>query len=48
MKDLRVLWYCGLPGLSGGSMIDIDFESFEDDPDRQTTPTTRHVEGQRA
>lgn len=33
MKDLRVLWYCGLPGLSGGSMIDIDFESFEDDPD---------------
>lgn len=33
MKDLRVLWYCGLPGLTGGSMIDIDFEAFEDDPD---------------
>lgn len=33
VKDLRVLWMCGLPGLAGGSMIDIDFESFENDPD---------------
>src|SRR5690348_12781706 len=33
VKDLRVLWMCGLPGLAGGSMIDIDFESFENDPE---------------
>lgn len=33
IKDLRVLWMCGLPGLAGGSMIDIDFEAFENDPD---------------
>lgn len=33
VKDLRVLWMCGLPGLAGGSMIDIDFEAFENDPD---------------
>ena len=26
----------------------VPLKSFEDDPDRQTTPTTRHVEGQRA
>ena len=33
VKDLKVLWMCGLPGLEGGSLIDIDFESFENDPD---------------
>lgn len=33
VKDLNVLWMCGLPGLEGGDMIEIDFESFEDDPD---------------
>lgn len=33
IKDLRVLWMCGLPGLGGGSMMEIDFEAFENDPD---------------
>ena len=33
VKDLRVLYMCGLPGLYGGQMIDIDFEAFENDPD---------------
>ena len=32
IKDLRVLWMCGLPGLGGGSMMEIDFEAFENDP----------------
>lgn len=33
VKDLKILWMCGLPGLSGGSMMEIDFEAFENDPD---------------
>lgn len=33
VKDLKILWMCGLPGLSGGSMMEIDFEAFQDDPD---------------
>lgn len=33
VRDLRVLWMCGLPGLGPGDLIDIDFEAFEDDPD---------------
>ena len=33
MKDLRVLWMCGLPGLTPDKMIDVDFEAIEDDPD---------------
>lgn len=33
IKDLKVLWMCGLPGLGGGSMMEIDFEAFENDPD---------------
>lgn len=33
VKDLRVLWMCGLPGLGPGDLIDIDFEAFEDDPE---------------
>ena len=32
-KDLKVLWMCGLPGLTPDRMIDVDFESIEDDPD---------------
>jgi proteasome accessory factor C len=33
VKDLRVLFMCGLPGLGPGDMVDVDFEAFEDDPD---------------
>ncbi|WP_310963471.1 helix-turn-helix transcriptional regulator [Nocardioides terrisoli] len=33
VKDLKVLWYCGLPGLGPGELIDFNMESFEDDPD---------------
>lgn len=33
VKDLRVLWMCGLPGLTPDKMIEVDFESFEDDPE---------------
>jgi proteasome accessory factor C len=33
MKDLKVLWMCGLPGLTPDKMIDVDFEAIEDDPD---------------
>lgn len=33
VKDLKVLWMCGLPGLGPGDLIDIEFEPFEDDPD---------------
>ena len=32
-KDLKVLWMCGLPGLTPDKMIDVDFEAIEDDPD---------------
>ncbi|HEX7738651.1 MAG TPA: YafY family protein [Marmoricola sp.] len=34
-RDLQVLWMCGLPGLGPGDLIDLNFESFEDDPDGQ-------------
>jgi proteasome accessory factor C len=33
VKDLKVLWMCGLPGLGPGDLVEIDFEAFEDDPD---------------
>lgn len=33
LRDLRVLWMCGLPGLLPGDYIDIDFEAIEDDPE---------------
>lgn len=33
VKDLKILWMCGLPGLFGGSLMEIDFEAFENDPD---------------
>ncbi len=33
MKDLKVLWMCGLPGLTPDKMIDVDFEAIEEDPD---------------
>ncbi len=33
VRDLKVLWYCGLPGLGPGEMIDIDMDAFEDDGD---------------
>jgi proteasome accessory factor C len=32
-KDLKVLWMCGLPGLTPDKMIEVDFEAIEDDPD---------------
>lgn len=32
-RDLQVLWMCGLPGLGPGDLIDLNFESFEDDVD---------------
>lgn len=32
-KDLRVLWFCGLPGLTPDKMIDVDMEAIEDDPE---------------
>ncbi len=31
--DLKVLWMCGLPGLTPDKMIDVDFEAIEDDPE---------------
>lgn len=33
VRDLQVLYMCGLPGLGPGDLVEIDFESFEDDPD---------------
>jgi proteasome accessory factor C len=33
MNDLKVLWMCGLPGLTPDKMIEVDFEAIEDDPD---------------
>ena len=33
MKDLKVLWMCGLPGLTPDKMIDVDFGAIEDDPE---------------
>lgn len=32
-KDLQVLWFCGLPGLTPDKMIDVDMEAIEDDPE---------------
>ena len=31
MKDLKVLWMCGLPGLTPDRMIEVDFEAIEDE-----------------
>jgi proteasome accessory factor C len=33
MNDLKVLWMCGLPGLTPDKMIEVDFEAIEDDPE---------------
>jgi proteasome accessory factor C len=33
MKDLKVLWMCGLPGLTPDKMIDVDFGAIQDDPE---------------
>jgi proteasome accessory factor C len=30
VKDLNVLWYCGLPGLGMGDLIDVDMEALEE------------------
>ncbi len=31
VKDLNVLWFCGLPGLGMGDLIDIDMDALEGD-----------------
>ena len=31
VKDLNVLWFCGLPNSVSGDMIDVDMEALEDD-----------------
>ncbi len=31
VKDLKVLWYCGLPGLGMGDLIDVDMDAVEGD-----------------
>jgi proteasome accessory factor C len=33
LKDLRVLYLCGLPGFGPGDLIDINVEALESDPD---------------
>jgi proteasome accessory factor C len=33
LKDLRVLYLCGLPGYGPGDLIDINVEALEDDPE---------------
>ena len=33
VKDLKVLWMCGLPGYGPDDLVDINVEAFEDDPD---------------
>ena len=33
LKDLRVLYLCGLPGYGPGELIDINVEALEDDPE---------------
>ena len=33
LKDLRVLYMCGLPGYGPGELIEINVEALEDDPD---------------
>lgn len=30
-KDLRVLWFCGLPGAMPGDLIDVDIEALDDE-----------------
>ncbi|HET7386638.1 MAG TPA: WYL domain-containing protein [Nocardioidaceae bacterium] len=30
VKDLNVLWYCGLPGLGMGDLIDVDMDALEE------------------
>jgi len=30
LKDLNVLWFCGLPGLGMGDLIDVDMEALEE------------------
>lgn len=37
LKDLRVLYLCGLPGFGPGELIDINIEALEDDPDGLVT-----------
>lgn len=37
LKDLRVLYMCGLPGFGPGELIDINVESLEGDPDGAVT-----------
>lgn len=32
-KDLNVLWFCGLPGLGPGDLIDLNFEPLDTDED---------------
>ena len=29
VKDLNVLWFCGLPGLGMGDLIDVDMDALE-------------------
>ncbi len=31
VRDLNVLWFCGLPGLGMGDLIDVDMEALEDE-----------------
>lgn len=31
VKDLNVLWFCGLPGLGMGDLIDVDMEALEEE-----------------
>jgi proteasome accessory factor C len=31
VQDLHVLWFCGLPGLGMGDLIDVDMEALEDE-----------------
>ena len=33
LRDLNVLWFCGLPGLGPGDLIDIDMEAFAEEGD---------------
>lgn len=36
-KDLNVLWFCGLPGLGPGDLIDLNFEPLDADEDGVVT-----------
>ena len=31
VKDLNVLWFCGMPGLGMGDLIDVDMDALEDE-----------------